>query len=91
MVLLDRRFKLAFWRDARRAAISVAVVTAVLLMVDIIGIALGVFARSTTWAMTGILVGPELPLEEIFFLAFLGYLSLNLLTAVQLMRTRASG
>lgn len=89
MILLDRRWRLAFWRDARRAAISIAVVTAVLLVVDVIGIALGVFHRSTTWAMTGILLGPELPLEELFFLAFLAYLTLNLLAAGQLLRRRS--
>lgn len=79
MVLVDRRWRLVFWRDARRAAWVLAIGVALLLVADIVGIALGVFSRAPTWAMTGIVLGPELPLEEPIFLAFLAYLTLNLL------------
>jgi len=79
MVLVDRRWRLAFWRDARRAAWTLAIGVALLLAADVAGIALGVFSRAPTWAMTGIVLGPELPLEEPVFLAFLGYLTLDLL------------
>lgn len=79
MALVDRRWRLAFWRDARRAAIVLLVGVALLLLADVVGIALGVFHRSTTWAMTGLLLGPELPIEEPVFLAFLVYLTMNLL------------
>lgn len=89
MVLLDRRWRLAFWRDARRAAIALTVGIVLLLVVDVVGITLGVFYRASTWAMTGILLGPELPLEEPFFLAFLSYLTLNLLGAAERLPSRA--
>ena len=78
MVLLDRRFRLVFWRDARRAAITLAVGLAFFLAWDAAGIALGIFARGGSRYMTGIEVAPELPLEEIFFLLFLCYLTLVL-------------
>jgi lycopene cyclase domain-containing protein len=78
MVLVDRRWRLFFWRDARRATWVVAIGVAMLLVADVVGIALGVFSRAPTWAMTGIVLGPELPLEEPLFLAFLTYLTMNL-------------
>jgi lycopene cyclase domain-containing protein len=78
MVLVDRRWRLFFWRDARRAAWVLVIGVALLLVADVVGIALGVFSRAPTWAMTGIVLGPELPLEEPLFLAFLTYLTMNL-------------
>lgn len=79
MVLLDRRFRLVFWRDARRAGITLGVGLAFFLAWDAAGIALGIFARGGSRYMTGIEVAPELPLEEIFFLVFLCYLTLVLI------------
>lgn len=79
MVLVDRRWRLFFWRDARRATWVLVISVVVLLVADIVGIVLGVFSRAPTWAMTGVLLGPELPLEEPIFLAFLAYLTMNLL------------
>ena len=90
MVLLDRRWRLAFWQDARRASIVLVSGVVLLLVVDIIGIALGVFYRAQTWAMTGLVLGPELPIEEPFFLAFLVYLTMNLLTAFGRLPRRAA-
>jgi lycopene cyclase domain-containing protein len=78
MVLVDRRWRLFFWRDARRATWALVIGVALLLVADVAGIALGVFSRAPTWAMTGIVLGPELPLEEPLFLAFLTYLTMNL-------------
>jgi len=83
MVLMDWRWRLFFWRDARRAAWVLVVAVALLLAADVVGIALGVFSRAPTWAMTGILLGPELPLEEPVFLAFLAYLTMNLVAIVE--------
>lgn len=77
MVLLDRRFGLFFWRDARRAAIVLPVGVAFFLIWDLGGIALGIFFRGQTDFMTGLLIGPELPIEEVFFLTLLCYLTMN--------------
>lgn len=79
MVLLDRRFGLVFWRDARRAAVTLAVGLVFFLAWDAFGIALGIFARGGSRFMTGIEIAPELPLEELFFLLFLCYLTLVLI------------
>jgi hypothetical protein len=70
MVLMDRRWRLVLWADARRGA-------AVL---------------GTGVVMTGVQVAPELPLEEIFFILFLCYLTLVLHRSAQLLlRPRAAG
>jgi len=77
MVLLDRRFSLSFWADARRSAIALFLGVAFLLAWDFGGVANGIFFRGESPWMTGVLVGPEIPLEEVFFLALLSYLTLN--------------
>ena len=78
MVVLDRRFRLFFWQDARRAAIVLVVGLVFFLAWDVAGIGLGIFFRGETDFMTGLQVAPELPLEEIFFLTLLCYLTMNL-------------
>jgi lycopene cyclase domain-containing protein len=77
MVLLDRRFHLSFWADARRSAIALVLSVVFLLAWDFGGVANGIFFRGESTWMTGVLVGPEIPLEEVFFLALLSYLTLN--------------
>lgn len=77
MVLLDRRFRLFFWRDARRAAIVLAVGVVFFLAWDLLGVGLGIFFRGETAFMTGLQLAPEVPLEEVFFLALLCYLTMN--------------
>ena len=78
MVLCDWRWKLAFFHDARRATILSVVLVAAFLLWDVLGIATGTFFRGDASYMTGILLGPEMPLEEPIFLFFLCYLILNL-------------
>ncbi|MEO7016987.1 MAG: lycopene cyclase domain-containing protein [Leifsonia sp.] len=80
MVLLDRRFALVFWRDARRAAAVLVTGVLFFLLWDVFGIGLGIFSRGEGRYLTGNLLLPDLPLEEVFFLTFLCYLTLVLLT-----------
>ena len=77
MVLLDRRFRLFFWLDARRAAAVLTIGVVFLLVWDLSGIGLGIFYRGETGLMTGVQLAPELPIEEFFFLTFLCYLTMN--------------
>lgn len=79
MVLLDWRSRLFFWRNPRRAGIVLATGVTFLVVWDLVGIGLGIFARGETSALTGILLAPELPLEEPIFLIFLCYLTMNLI------------
>ena len=92
MVVLDRRFGLFFWRDARRATIVLVAGVLFLLAWDIAGVSLGVFFRGETEFMTGLQIAPEIPVEELFFLTLLCYLTMNLFGAASGARfARASG
>lgn len=82
MVVLDRRFQLFFWRDVRRAAIVLVAGLVFFLAWDVAGIGLGIFFRGETEFMTGLQIAPELPLEEVFFLTLLCYLTMNLFSGV---------
>lgn len=77
MVLCDWRFTLAFFADARRAALLSAAVVALFLLWDALGIATGTFFRGDSPFMIGVELAPEMPLEEPIFLFFLTYLTLN--------------
>ncbi|WP_281887342.1 lycopene cyclase domain-containing protein [Agromyces rhizosphaerae] len=78
MCAIDARFRLVFWDSPGRAAAVIGIGVAAFLVWDLAGIALGVFFRGETEFMTGILLAPELPLEEVLFLTFLCYLTLVL-------------
>lgn len=71
MLLIDRRFKLFFWHDPAAALLVSVVGVALFVLWDLAGIAAGIFLRGDAVAATGILLAPELPLEEPIFLAFL--------------------
>lgn len=71
MLLLDWRFRLFFWRDAVSAAIVTAVGFTFFLLWDAAGIVNGVFFRGEGVIATGLLLAPELPIEEPVFLVFL--------------------
>jgi lycopene cyclase domain-containing protein len=82
MVVLDRRFRLFFWQDARRATVVLTTGIVFFLIWDLAGINLGVFFRGGGQWMTGILLAPELPLEEVFFLTLLSYMTMNVFAAL---------
>lgn len=78
MTILDWRYKLFFWAHWRRAVIVLVLGLAFFILWDLAGIDAGVFFRGVSPFVTGIQLAPELPLEEIFFLALLCYLTMNL-------------
>lgn len=80
LALLDYRHKLAFAVTKRNLWLIILPVSFFLIW-DVVGIALGVFFRGNAPHLTGILLGNELPLEELFFLVVLCYTSLLLLRA----------
>ena len=76
MVTLDRRFKLAFFADATRTVWTLAVAMGVFILWDIAGIALGIFRKGESNLTLNIEILPEFPIEELFFLFLLCYISL---------------
>ena len=95
MVLLDHRFRLFFFADARRAAVVLAVGVLFFTAWDLAGIGSDIFYRGETPFMLGLTLAPHLPVEEIFFLAFLGYLTMVVFGLIRLVaehaRRRSSG
>ena len=77
MVVLDLRFRLFFARAPLRAAVVLALGIAFFLAWDAAGIGLGIFFRGNPAALIGVQLAPELPLEELFFLTLLCYLTMN--------------
>jgi lycopene cyclase domain-containing protein len=82
MVVLDLRFRLFFGRGAVRAAIVLVIGVAFFLAWDAAGIGLGIFFRGDPSLLLGVQLAPELPLEELFFLTLLCYLTMNLYGAL---------
>lgn len=82
MALLDARFRLVLWSSPRRsvrlAGLALAAGIAFFLVWDVVAIALGFYHRGDSEAMTGLLLAPDLPVEELLFITFLCYLTLVL-------------
>lgn len=85
LVAIDHRHKLALFPHPLPTLISVLAGVTVFLIWDIVGIALGIFFRGPAPHLSGLLLGPELPLEELFFLILLSY---NTLLAYQFFARR---
>ncbi len=81
MLVLDVRFKLFFAAAPLRAAIVLGVGVVFFLAWDVAGITLGIFFRGDPDVLTGVLLAPELPLEELFFLTLLCYTTMNAFAA----------
>lgn len=88
MVMIDRRFKLAFWQSPARSAAVVATGVVGFLLWDLSGIGLGIFFRGPGPWQSGLVIAPELPVEEVLFLTLLSYITL--LTYLFVQRRRES-
>ncbi|GHD04776.1 lycopene cyclase domain-containing protein [Zhihengliuella salsuginis] len=89
MALLDFRFRLLLWNRPLAGALTLALGTAFFLAWDVWAIHEGIFLHRASPLMTGIMLGDQLPLEELFFLVFLCYQTLILFTgAEQLIKRR---
>ena len=81
--LFDWKFKLGFSTNKKAAALATLLPLVFFLIWDGAGIALGIFFRGETSHLTGILVAPELPIEELFFLFLLNYTTLTIFITVK--------
>jgi len=95
LALIDRRLRLAFWSHPRRTAVCLVVGVVAFLLWDVAGLLLGIFARGDSPHMTGLLLAPELPVEEAVFLTLLCYNALlawrGIDRALAARRTRTAG
>lgn len=76
MMLIDARGKLFFFSHWIRAAVCLLLGTAFFVVWDVLAIRQGIFLHLDSPLMTGVMVGPQFPVEEIFFLIFLSYSSI---------------
>lgn len=88
MLLVDFRYRIFVFRAPLRALAVVAAGTLFFLLWDVVAIQLGIFLHGATGAeesqwMTGIMLGPELPLEEVVFLMFLCHVTMVLVLGAQ--------
>jgi len=82
LATLDRRFRLALFDQPRRTVATVGVAVVLFLLWDALGVSLGIFFIGDAPYMTGVLIAPEVPLEELFFLVLLAYQTLLLWRAL---------
>ncbi|WP_062464989.1 lycopene cyclase domain-containing protein [Demequina soli] len=76
--LLDHRYRIAVFDRPRPALLTVAIAVASFLVWDLAGVGLGIFFIGGAPYLTGALLAPEVPLEELFFLVLLVYQTLLL-------------
>jgi lycopene cyclase domain-containing protein len=86
LVLLDRRYKLVFWRDRTRALWALAVFMVLFVGWDVAGIMLGIFWHGGSIYALPYLLAPEFPYEELLFLGLLFYTSAELFAGAQAWR-----
>jgi lycopene cyclase domain-containing protein len=88
LALLDRRFALAFWHNAKQTSLTLGCAVAIFLVWDILGIALGIFLHGESMYSLPFTIAPEFPLEEIVFLFLLCYSALIIYRGVGVWRSR---
>ena len=78
LAFLDYRYKLAWFWDARKTALILALNLVFFLVWDVVNISAGIIATNPEW-VTGLHVySPNMPVEEFLFLTLLGYQTLLL-------------
>lgn len=75
MGLVDHRWRLFLFSRPRAALVALATGFAFFLVWDLVAIELAVYSKGDSPGMTGIDVAPELPVEELFFITFLCYVT----------------
>jgi lycopene cyclase domain-containing protein len=71
-----------FFKDWLAGTVAIAVGVGFFLAWDLFGISSGIFFRGETRGLTGLMLAPELPLEEVFFLTLLCYSTLEIFLAL---------
>ncbi|AIY03230.1 hypothetical protein ART_3631 [Arthrobacter sp. PAMC 25486] len=77
---LDARYRLFVFSQPLPALLTLLAGTGIFLLWDVIAIAGGIFLHRESPLMTGLMLGEQLPLEEAFFLFFLCYQTMLLVT-----------
>ena len=74
--LCDYRWKLAFFYKPKRSLLTIIVCMVILIIWDAAGIMLGIFFSGQSDFTLSYRLAPEFPIEEVFFLFVLSYVTL---------------
>ena len=91
MGLVDHRWGLFLFARPRRAVLVVVAGVVFFLAWDLVALNLDIYRRGESPAMTGIELVPDLPLEELFFVVFLCYLTMVLHGLVSMVLSGLAG
>ena len=81
LAMIDHQYNLAYWADKRRTMYTLGFAIIVFIIWDILGIVLGIFFHGASIFTLPLRLLPEFPLEELFFLLLLCYVTLLLYRA----------
>lgn len=85
MALLDAKGKLLVFRHPIRGLLALGLGTGFFVIWDVLAIKQGIFLHKESELMTGIMVGDQFPLEEVFFLIFLCYCAMIAFTGLPML------
>ena len=88
MGYFDYRHRLAFPVAPWRAGIVVGTMVMLFFAWDVAGLQLGIFATNQEYVSGLYLLTPNLPIEEIFFLAMVSYFTLLIYRYLEVVRGR---
>jgi lycopene cyclase domain-containing protein len=88
---LDWRYRVALFSDMRRTLLTLAITVGFFLLWDLVGVGLGIFFIGEAPYLSGWVVAPEVPVEEIAFLTLLTYQTLLLWLAFSRRHARLRG
>jgi len=78
---LDFRYRVAVFAQPLRTVATVGVAVVFFLLWDLMGVGLGIFFIGDSPYVSGVVIAPEVPVEEVFFLILLAYQTLLLFLA----------
>jgi lycopene cyclase domain-containing protein len=90
LLVIDHRWELAFWREGKRATLTLLVAILIFILWDLIGISLGIFFHGGSAYSLPFRLAPEFPVEEIVFLFLLTYSALIIYHGAHLWHSRIS-
>ncbi|PZE65098.1 lycopene cyclase domain-containing protein [Curtobacterium sp. MCBD17_021] len=91
IAVLDARHRLFFWRAPLRASLVMVIGLVFFMLWDVAGVHLGIFFIGADGLLTGVLLAPDVPLEELFFLVLLCWTTMDLFGAVRPVVGRLAG
>ena len=83
LALIDWRYKLAFWRNTKKAFKTLLISSLFFVIWDFLGIKLEIFYHGSSNFSLPFVILLEFPLEEIFFIILLCYVTLIIYTGIK--------